>query len=82
MEKRRNNDQTDPSVNDVLAQQMGTDYSKVENLDKQRLQKDLKDQGTNPNEVQIETHIPSEGAVDDRNTLESQLMGVKEVPHD
>lgn len=32
------------SVNDVLAQQMGTDYPQVEDLDKQQLQKDLRDQ--------------------------------------
>jgi|GEM_PF-5163303 len=65
-------DKTDPSVNDVLAQQLGTDYAEVETSDKQALQKDLKDQGSNGD---LETDVPDDGAVDDRNTSDGQLIG-------
>ena len=61
-----------PSANDVLAQQMGTDYTSVENLDKQELQKDLSEQIDSEG---LETTIPGEGAVDDRNTSDGQLIG-------
>jgi hypothetical protein len=60
---------SDPSVNDVLAQQMGTDYANVENLDKEALQKELQDQGTTPEDVR------SDDITDDRNTSDGQLIG-------
>ena len=37
---------TSPSANDVLAQQLGTKYSDVEQSDRQELQKDLLNQTT------------------------------------
>lgn len=61
---------TDPPVNSVLSQQMGTDYTDVENLDKQELQQDLKDQGTKPGDV--ESDIPYGDGVDDRFTSDGQ----------
>ena len=64
---------TVPSANDVLAQQMGTEYTNVENLDKQELQTDLAEQ--TDTEETTESVIPSEGAVDDRNTSDGQLIG-------
>lgn len=67
------NNGTDPTVNDVLAQQMGTEYADVNNRDKEDLQKDLKDQSTKPED--LETEIPSDGVVDDRNTSDGQVIG-------
>lgn len=65
---------SDPSVNDVLAQQIGTEYKDVENLDKEELQTELKDQATTAED--FETGVPSaEDATDDRNTSDGQLIG-------
>jgi hypothetical protein len=68
-------DQTDPSVNDVLAQQMGTEYDQVEPQDKQHLQKELEGQGTTEaDEASAEMPSADEG-VDDRNTIDGQVIG-------
>lgn len=45
-------ERTDPSVNDVLAQQMGTEYGQVESPDKEALQKEINDQGTTAEDAQ------------------------------
>jgi hypothetical protein len=63
---------TDPSVNDVLAQQMGTDYDQVEPQDKQEIQEDLKDQATKPED--LEDEVPKESTDDDTDTTDSQLI--------
>jgi len=39
---------SDPSANDILAQQMGLDYTEVEVIDREDLQKKLKDQTKPP----------------------------------
>ncbi len=76
MNKRRNTTNTDPSVNDVLAQQLGTEYADVENHDKEALQKELTDQAARaPAMSSEEDIIPSDGATDDRNTSDGQLIG-------
>lgn len=30
---------------------------------------------------QTETHVPDEGVVDDRNTMEGQMVGAGQIPH-
>jgi hypothetical protein len=52
----------DPSVNDVLAQQMGTDYDAVENADKQELQQEINDQGVKPEDIQ-DNEYPEGGQI-------------------
>lgn len=73
MANNDNKQETDPTVNDVLAQQMGTDYADVTSEDKKELQKDLKDQSTKSED--LETEVPGDGAVDDRNTSDGQVIG-------
>lgn len=66
--------QTDPAASDVLAQQMGTEYTEVTPQDREELQNELKDQAPAP-DGELETEVPSEGAVDDRNTSDGQVIG-------
>lgn len=68
-------DSTEPSVNDVLSQQMGTEYTEVENLDKAALQKELKNQPDQPSGPQYEIPKPNGDETDDRNTSDGQLIG-------